>query len=197
MRSFSEVSGELKEKYAFTTEQIKTLDKEIQHFVKVRDVVRAASGDYIDLKGYDPDMRHLIDTYLAANPSRVLSSFGDIPLVELLAERGPNAVKDMSAKTKKEQEAVAETIENNVQKEIVEKRQSNPKYYEKMSALLRELIEQRKNEVINYEEYLKRIVELAKDMRKPESTSRYPERIRNSAAIGLFMTIWITMKNMQ
>ncbi len=183
MRSFSEVSGDLKEKYAYTTEQIKTLDKEIQHFVKVRDVVRAASGDYIDLKGYDPDMRHLIDTYLSANPSRVLSSFGDIPLVELLAERGPDAVKDMPAKTKKEQEAVAETIENNVQKEIVEKRQSNPKYYEKMSALLRELIEQRKNEVINYEEYLKRIVDLAKDMRKPESTSRYPERIRNSAAM--------------
>ena len=70
-----------------------------------------------------------------------------------------------------------------MQKEIVEKRQSNPKYYEKMSALLRELIEQRRNEVINYEEYLKRIVELAKDIRQPESTSRYPECIRNSAAM--------------
>jgi type I restriction enzyme R subunit len=128
-------------------------------------------------------MRHLIDTYLSANPSRVLSSFGDMPLVQLLAERGIDAVKDMPSKTKKEQEAVAETIENNVQKEIVEKQQSNPKYYEKMSALLRELIEQRRNEVINYEEYLKRIVELAKDMRKPESTSRYPASIRSSAAM--------------
>lgn len=183
MRAFSEVSGELKEKYSYTSEQVKALDGEVQHFVKVRDVVRAASGDYIDLKGYDPDMRHLIDTYLSANPSRVLSSFGDIPLVQLLVERGIDAIKDMPAKTKKEQEAVAETIENNVQKEIVEKRQSNPKYYEKMSALLRELIEQRRNEVINYEEYLKRIVELAKDIRQPESTSRYPECIRNSAAM--------------
>lgn len=183
MRAFSEVSGELKEKYSYTSEQVKALDGEVQHFVKVRDVVRVASGDYIDLKGYDPDMRHLIDTYLSANPSRVLSSLGDIPLVQLLVERGIDAVKDMPAKTKKEQEAVAETIENNVQKEIVEKRQSNPKYYEKMSALLRELIEQRRNEVINYEEYLKRIVELAKDIRQPESTSRYPERIRNSAAM--------------
>ena len=183
MRAFSEVSGELKEKFSYTSEQVKSLDGEVQYFVKVRDVVRAASGDYIDLKGYDPDMRHLIDTYLSASPSRVLSSFGDIPLVQLLVERGIDAIKDMPAKTKKEQEAIAETIENNVQKEIVEKRQSNPKYYEKMSALLRELIEQRRNEVINYEEYLKRIVELAKDIRQPESTSRYPERIRNSAAM--------------
>ena len=148
------MSGELKEKYSFTSEQVRALDDEVQHFVKVLDVVRAASGDYIDLKGYDPDMRYLIDTYLSANPSRVLSSFGDIPLVQLLAERGIDAVKEMPVKTKKEQEAIAETIENNVQKEIVEKRQSNPKYYEKMSALLREIIEQRRNEVINYEEYL-------------------------------------------
>lgn len=186
MRSFSEVSGELKERYAYTSDQIKTIDQEVQYFIKVRDVVRAASGDYIDLKGYDPDMRHLIDTYLSAKPSRVLSSFGDIPLVQLLVECGINAVKDMPSKTKKEQEAVAETIENNVQKEIVEKQQSNPKYYEKMSALLREIIEQRKNEVINYEEYLKKIVELAKDIRKPESTSRYPESVRKSAAMRAF-----------
>ena len=183
MRSFAEVSGELQGKYAYTAAQIKTLDDDVQRFIKIRDVVRAASGDYIDLKGYDPDMRHLIDTYLSAQPSRLLSSFGDLPLVQLLVERGVDALKDMPAKTKEQQEAVAETIENNVQKEIVEKHQSNPKYYEKMSALLKEIIEQRKNEVINYEEYLKRIVELAKDMRQPESTSRYPENIRQSAAM--------------
>lgn len=186
IRSFSEVSGELKERYAYNSEQVKGLDQEVQYFIKVRDVVRAASGDYIDLKGYDPDMRHLIDTYLSAKPSRLLSSFGDIPLVQLLVECGIDAVKDMPSKTKKEQEAVAETIENNVQKEIVEKQQSNPKYYEKMSALLRGIIEQRKNEVINYEEYLKKIVELAKDIRKPESTSRYPESVRKSAAMRAF-----------
>ena len=46
--------------------------------------------------------------------------------------------------------------------EIVERTQSNPKYYEKMSALLCELIEKRKNDVINYEAYLRQIVELAR-----------------------------------
>lgn len=183
MRSFAAAAGELKVRYAYTSEQVMELDKEVRHFMKVRDVVRAASGDYIDLKGYDPDMRHLIDTYLSANPSRVLASFGDIPLVQLLVERGIEAVKDMPTQTKKDQDAAAETIENNVQKEIVEKQQSNPKYYEKMSALLREIIDQRRNQVISYEEYLKRIVALAKDMCKPENTSRYPEGVRNSAAM--------------
>ena len=92
----------------------------------------------------------------------------------------------MPSSTPKEQEAVAETIENNVGKEIVEKTQSNPKYYEKMSALLRELIEKRKNDVINYEEYLRQIVELAKKVHKPESGVEYPADIRESAAKRAF-----------
>ena len=97
--------------------------------------------------------------------------------------RGDNP---MPASTPKEQEAVAETIENNIGKEIVERTQSNPKYYEKMSALLRELIEKRKNDVINYEEYLRQIVELARKVHKPESSTEYPPEIWESAAKRAF-----------
>ena len=92
----------------------------------------------------------------------------------------------MPASTPKEQEAVAETIENNIGKEIVERTQSNPKYYENMSALLRKLIEKRKNDVINYEEYLRQIVELARKVHKPESSAEYPPGIRESAAKRAF-----------
>ena len=186
LRAFGEVSGELQEKYHYTVEQIKALEREVTYYIKVRDDVRLASGDYVDLKKYDPDMRHLIDTYLSADPSRVLTSFGGATLVEMLVDNGISALKDMPASTPKEQEAVAETIENNIGKEIVERTQSNPKYYEKMSALLRELIEKRKNDVINYEEYLRQIVELARKVHKPESGTEYPPGIRESAAKRAF-----------
>ena len=186
LRAFGEVSGELQEKYYYTVEQIKALEREVTYYIKVRDDVRLASGDYVDLKKYDPDMRHLIDTYLSADPSRVLTSFGGATLVELLVDNGISALKDMPAATPKEQEAVAETIENNIGKEIVERTQSNPKYYEKMSALLRELIEKRKNDVMNYEEYLRQIVELARKVHKPESGTEYPPEIRGSAAKRAF-----------
>ena len=186
LRAFGEVSGELQEKYHYTVEQIKALEREVTYYIKVRDDVRLASGDYVDLKKYDPDMRHLIDTYLSADPSRVLTSFGEATLVELLVDNGISALKDMPASTPKEQEAVAETIENNIGKEIVERTQSNPKYYEKMSALLRELIEKRKNDVINYEEYLRQIVELARKVHKPESGTEYPPGIRERAAKRAF-----------
>lgn len=131
-------------------------------------------------------MRHLIDTYLSADPSRVLTSFDGKSLVELLTDVGIDAVKEMPAGTKEEKEAVAETIENNVRKEIVEKSQSNPRYYEKMSALLRELIEQRKRDVLDYEEYLQKIVELTRQVHNPESAADYPDHIRNSAAKRAF-----------
>lgn len=186
LRAFGEVSGDLQDKYHYSLEQIRVLEKEVSDFVKIRDVVRVASGDYVDLKAYDPDMRHLIDTYLAADPSRVLTSFGNVPLVQLLVESGLAALKEMPAATKEQQEAVAETIENNVGKEIVEKSQSNPKYYEKMSALLRELVERRKKDVISYEAYLQEIIELARNVRQPESSSEYPDSIRNSAAKRAF-----------
>lgn len=186
LRSYSEVSGDLQEKYSYSLEQIRFLEKEVTNFVNIRDVIRAASGDYVDLKAYDPDMRHLIDTYLSADPSRILTSFGNVPLIQLLVESGLAALAAMPSSTKKEQEAVAETIENNIGKEIVERSQSNPKYYEKMSALLGELVAKRKKEVLDYEAYLREIVALATKVHQPESSGAYPENVRNSAAKRAF-----------
>ena len=55
-----------------------------------------------------------------------------------------------------------------------------------MSSLLRELVEKRKNDVINYEEYLHQIVELASKVHQPGSTTEYPSGIRESAAKRAF-----------
>lgn len=186
LRAFGELSGELQERYHYAPDKIKRIENEVTDFIKIRNIVRIASGDYIDLKAYDPDMRHLIDTYLSANPSRVLTSFEEKSLVELLVDIGIDAVREMPAETKAEKEAVAEIIENNVGKEIVEKSRSNPKYYEKMSALLKELIEQRKREVLEYEAYLQKIVELSRKVHKQENDGNYPENIRNNAAKRAF-----------
>ena len=184
LRAFGEVASKMGEPNDknYTPQEMKKFEAEVSYYIKVRDEVRLASGDYIDLKKYDPDMRHLIDTYLSADPSRVLNSFEGASLVQLLVDSGIAALRNMKASTKRDREAVAETIENNVRKEVIEKQQSNPKYYEKMSQLLRELIEKRKNEVISYEEYLKQIIEIATRVVKPENDTEYPENIRGSAA---------------
>ena len=63
---------------------------------------------------------------------------------------------------KSNKNAVAETIENNVRSKIIKEHLNDPAFYEKMSALLDEIIAARKAKAIEYEEYLKRIAELAK-----------------------------------
>jgi len=59
--------------------------------------------------------------------------------------------------------AVAETIENNVRRLIIDESPINPKYYEKMSQVLDALIAQRKQEALDYATYLKELVSLTRD----------------------------------
>ena len=80
---------------------------------------------------------------------------------------------------RKNKEAVAETIENNVRKLIIDESPINPKYYEKMSELLDALIEQRRQEALDYQEYLAKIVELTKQAKKPAPAAR-PIRQRST-----------------
>jgi type I restriction enzyme R subunit len=54
------------------------------------------------------------------------------------------AVEALPPSIRKKEKAVAETIENNVRKLIIDESPINPKYYEKMSELLDALIAQRK-----------------------------------------------------
>lgn len=60
----------------------------------------------------------------------------------------------MNMEVLRKQEAVAETIENNVHKVINEEAQTYPKYYEKLSQLLDEIIQLRKSEALAYEAHL-------------------------------------------
>ena len=126
----------------------------MDHYEKVRNEVKLASGDYIDLKMYEPAMRHLIDTYIRAEESEKISAFDDMSLVQLIVERGADAVDALPKGIRKNKEAVAETIENNVRKLIIDEQPINPKYYEKMSELLDALIEQRRQEALDYQKYL-------------------------------------------
>ena len=82
-------------------------------------------------------------------------------------------------------DAVAETIENNVRRIIIDETAVNPKYYEKMSELLDALINQRKQEAIDYKAYLEKIVALTRRVSSPVS-ERYPPAINSPARRALY-----------
>ena len=104
----------------------------------------------------------------------------------MIVERGAAAVDALPEGIRNDQEAVAETIENNVRRLIIDESAVNPKYYEKMSELLDALIRQRKQEALNYREYLDRMVELAKAASDPTASAPYPRSIDTDPLRALF-----------
>lgn len=170
----------------YTEKEIEQIKADIKHFENVRKEIQLASGDYIDLKQYEPAMRHLIDSYIGADESRMLANFDDMSLVELLVEKGQEALKDLPKSIRDNPDAMAEAIENNLRKVIIEESPANPMYYEKMSVLLDELIKLRKEATLEYEKYLNEIIALSGKVKKPNTTSDYPTSINTNAKRALF-----------
>jgi type I restriction enzyme R subunit len=81
--------------------------------------------------------------------------------------------------------AIAETIENNVRSRIIKENLNDPAYFAKMSALLDEIIAARKARAIEYEEYLKRIADLAKRVAAGQADET-PERLNTPGKRALY-----------
>jgi len=185
VRAYAAVANELADA-GYSETEIEALKSEINHFEKAREEVKLASGDYIDLKMYEPAMRHLIDAYIRAEESEKVSAFDDLSLIQLIIDRGVDAVEALPKGIRENRGAVAETIENNVRKLIINEQPINPKFYEKMSELLDALIEQRRQEAIDYQEYLRRVVELTRKANEPATAAPYTEALDTMAKRALF-----------
>ena len=131
-------------------------------------------------------MRHLIDAYIQAEDSTQVSTLNDMSLIQLIVERGLGAIEGMPKGISANKEAMAEAIENNVRRLIIDERPVNPKYYEMMSALLDALIKKRKEEAIEYEEYLKEIIELTKRVVTPSCYADYPSSMSTMGKRALY-----------
>ena len=184
LRAYANLANEMREA-GYSEREAEAVKKEVSHFEKVRQEVKMTSGDYIDLKMYEPAMRHLLDTYIRAEESEKLSAFDDLTLVQLIVEQGEKAFDSLPKGIRGNQEALAETIENNVRRLIIDEQAVNPKYYEQMGKLLDDLIKKRKQEAVEYKEYLAQIIRLTKQIENPEE-ERYPLPINSPARRALY-----------
>ena len=185
LRVYANLANEM-EMAGYSADEAEQAHAEVDHYEKVRKEVKLASGDYVDLKMYEPAMRHLLDTYIRAEESEKLADFDELPLVQLIVERGEEAFDELPAGIRNDRRAVAETIENNVRRLIIDETAVNPKYYEQMSALLDALITQRREEAMEYKEYLEEVVELAKKVANPGNQFSYPASINSQALQAIF-----------
>ena len=190
LRAYANLANEMTEA-GYTESERLVIKDEVSHYEKVRQEVKLASGDYVDLKVFEPAMRHLLDTYIRAEDSKVVTAFDDMTLVDLLVRDGAEAIGELPEGIRSSPGAVAETIENNVRRLIVDEMAVNPKYYEKMSAVLDALIRQRKEEAIEYEAYLRKVIELAEKVKSGEGGASYPESIKTRASLrAIYDNLW-------
>ena len=182
IRAYANVANEMP-KLGFSDKEAIAIKVEVQHFSDLRDTIKQASGEYLDFKPFEPGMRQLMDMYLNANSSKKISDFENKTLVELIVHLSEPAPEYNKSKS---HQSVAETIENNVRKVINEESQTNPKYFEKMSKLLDELIKQRTEQAIEYQAYLAKIKELSEKITNPSGGVNYPDSINSRAKQALY-----------
>lgn len=169
VRAYANIADEM-EAAGYIAADIARIKKQLDHYLNLREIIRKASGETLDLKAYEADMRHLIDTYIEAAEPRTISPFDNMGLLELIVKTGiAKAITSQLGSLKGNKDAVAETIENNVRSKIIKEHLNNPAFYDSMSAQLQELIELRKAKAIEYEEYLRRIAELVKRVEAGQS----------------------------
>lgn len=182
IRAYANLADEL-EPAGYSVTDISRIKKQVDESLSIREIVRKASGESLDLKAYEADMRHLIDTYIEADEPRKISPFDDMPLLDLIVKTGiANAIATQLSGLRGKKDAIAETIENNVRRKIIKEHLNDPAYYETMSALLDEIIATRKSKAIEYEHYLKRIAELAKKVDAGQAGDT-PEPLKKSPAL--------------
>tara|TARA_R110001592_G_scaffold103051_1_gene290384 strand:- start:4710 stop:7799 length:3090 start_codon:yes stop_codon:yes gene_type:complete len=185
IRSYANIADEMEEA-GYSESEIISIKKEMDHYLKLREEIRQASGETLDLKTYEADMRHLIDTYIQADEPETISPFDGMTLLDIIVKSGiADAINSMKDGIKSNQGAVAETIENNVRKKIIKEHLIDPAFFEEMSKLLAEIIKERKANAISYAEYLEKIAELAKKVNEGKNEET-PETLVTIAQRALY-----------
>ncbi|HCL5250681.1 TPA: HsdR family type I site-specific deoxyribonuclease [Salmonella enterica] len=182
LRAYASLANEMQEA-GYTDEEVESIRAEVAKFERLRYDIKLTSGDLLDMKRFEPAMRHLLDMYVRADGSEVLMDFEELSLIELIVEKGAAATAALPDEIRNNQDAMAETIENNVRKTIVDENPVNPKYYGRMSLLLDELITLRRQNALDYQQYLERIRDLCKQVIHPEQTAgaSYPDTMDTQA----------------
>jgi type I restriction enzyme R subunit len=149
------------------------LQKDVEFYGEIRAAIKKHSGEELDIKPYEADMRHLINTYIQADPAADLGDLGEMSLTDLIIKTGIHdaIAKKLNEKGKLTKNAIAEGIINNVRKTIIRDQLTDPRFYEQMSKLLEDLIKQNRSDAAAYEEFLRNAEALVKRLasRQPEA----------------------------
>ena len=170
-RSYADIAQDLA-KAGYSEAQAAAIQKEVAWYAEIRSAIKKHSGEELDIKPFEADMRHLINTYIQADAATELGALGEMSLTELIIQTGIHdaIAKKLNEKGKLSKNAVAEGIINNVRKTIIRDQLTDPRFYAQMSKLLDDLIKQSRTDTAAYEEFLRKAEDLVKRLaaKQPE-----------------------------
>lgn len=184
--SYTNIADEMT-KAGYTKDEKKQIKENVKYYNNARDEVMKAAGDYTELKNYDSSMRYMIDNYINADCSESQYKLDETTLLDIIVANGlDKAKKAMPESIRDNNKAMALAIENNIASTIIGNQNQNPRYYSKMSELLNELIEMKKEENLDYKKYIQHLIELVKKVKNPEKSGSYPKKIHNVRLRGIY-----------
>ncbi|HPH03831.1 MAG TPA: type I restriction endonuclease subunit R [Spirochaetota bacterium] len=163
----------------YTEAEGTALCKDVEFYSEMRSAIKKHSGEELDIKPYEADMRHLLNTYVQADPATDLGELGEMSLTEIIIKTGIHdaIAKKLNEKGKLTKNAIAEGIINNVRRTIIRDQLTDPRFYEKMSHLLDDLIRQSRADAAAYEEFLKRAESLVQQLATRQTDDAVPAQL--------------------
>jgi len=141
VRAYADIAQNLSEA-GYSAAEVVTLQKEVAFYSDTRAAIKKHSGEELDIKPYEADMRNLLNTYIQADPAADLGNLNSLSLTELIIETGIH-------------DAIARKLN----------------FYAEMSKLLDDLIKQSRADTAANEAFLKKAEDLVTRMAQKNAGS--------------------------
>jgi type I restriction enzyme R subunit len=187
VRAYADIAPDLV-KAGYSDAEAASLKKEVEFYGDTRNAMKKHSGEELDIKPYEADMRHLLNTYVQADPALDLGNLSSLSLTDLIIKTGIHdaIARKLNEKGKLSRSAIAEGIINNVRKTIIREQLTDPRFYEEMSKLLEDLIQQNRDDAAAYEQFLKDAEDLVNRLARKNSGNHPVVLNAHPGAIALF-----------
>lgn len=184
VRRYIDIANEM-EQAGYTAEEAADIKRQVDYFNDTKDEIKLKSGDALDLKYYDPAMRQLIDNYVRAEDSEKLVDLAEISFLDLMDVEGDKAIDSLPKGIKQNERSVAEILAANMRKMIISERPNNPAYFDKMSEILNQLLQEQKDGKIQYKELIEKLIEKLREGRS-KMRAKYPATMDTKGKQALY-----------
>ena len=169
----------------YMKEESEHIKQQVDYFNDLKDEIKLKSGDALDLKFYDPAMRQLIDNYVRAYDSEKLVDLADVSFLDLLDMEGAQAIEALPKNIRQNERSVAEVLAANMRKMIISERPNNPAYFDRMSDLLNQLLQEQHDGKLQYKELIEKLIEKLKEARSATRV-KYPASLDTKGKRALY-----------